>query len=331
MKYLRENIIQVKSEKDVGIACQIAMEIAANACFDKLKCAEIALSLSEIAGNAVKFAGSGTVKISLKRRGKILEITVQDKGPGIKSIKKAMMEGYSSQKTLGLGLKVAKRAMDEFHIKTKAGRGTKVRMVKYLPITPKKIDYGIMSLPDERYNVNGDAYLIKEFDGDTALLAVIDGLGEGTKAMECANFAKRIAEQNYKAPLNKILMKCNIEFKRIGLARMDVAMGLLLLKPKTIEYAGIGDTIIQVFSKNKITPSSQSGVVGQFMMPAIKLQKFPWKGRIIAILCTDGISAHFRKEDLPLNQDAQAIARFIMSNYRRSYGDATVLVVKRKE
>ena len=121
MKYLREKIIQVKSEKDVGIACQIAMEIAANACFDKLKCAEIALALSEIAGNAVKFAGSGTVKISLKRRGKILEITVQDKGPGIKSIKEAMEEGYSSQKTLGLGLKVAQRAMDEFHIRTKAG------------------------------------------------------------------------------------------------------------------------------------------------------------------------------------------------------------------
>jgi hypothetical protein len=48
-------------------------------------------------------------------------------------------------------------------------------------------------------------------------------------------------------------------------------------------------------------------------------------------MCSDGISPRFSGDKgLPLDKSAQHIADFIMENYIREYGDATVLVVKRK-
>ena len=54
------------------------------------------------------------------------------------------------------------------------------------------------------------------------------------------------------------------------------------------------------------------------------------KTLIILIMCSDGISPRFHEEELPLDHHAQHIANYIMENYRCEYGDATVLVVKRK-
>jgi serine/threonine-protein kinase RsbT len=45
---------------------------------------------------------------------------------------KAMQDGYSTQKSLGLGLPGAKRVMDDFEITSKVGIGTTVKMRKWL-------------------------------------------------------------------------------------------------------------------------------------------------------------------------------------------------------
>ena len=154
--------IKFSNETDTVEVRDVAYEIASGMGFDKTGCAEVALAVSEIVGNAVKFAGKGNIIIRLSGNKKCLEIIVQDNGHGIKNIKKAMEEGYSSiAASLGVGISAAGRSMDELSIKSKNGQGTKVFMKKYLPIPEEEIEYGIVSLNDERYTVNGDAYVIK--------------------------------------------------------------------------------------------------------------------------------------------------------------------------
>ncbi len=326
--------IKFSNETDTVEVRDIASEITCGMGFDKTGCAEAALAVSEIVGNSVKFAGKGNAIIRLSGNKKSLEIIVQDNGPGIKSIKKAMVEGYSSKAaSLGVGLNAARRAMDELSIKSKNGQATKVFLKKYLPIPEEEIEYGIISLNDERYPVNGDAYVIKEFDGDKALLSVIDGAGNGFNAHKVANFVKDIIEQNYKSGLTTIANKCHKKMRKRfdpSLVRSCV-MGLLLLKPRSMEYLGVGDTSIDVMgTPQKIYLQSQKGMVGDIRLPDLKLQRFRCGRKIIFIMCSDGILPRFTEENLPLQQNAQHIANFIMENYHRQYGDATVLVAKRK-
>ncbi|MBW2545281.1 MAG: ATP-binding protein, partial [Deltaproteobacteria bacterium] len=158
--------IRFEDERDVAEARDIASGIASAIGFDNVDCAEVALAVSEIAGNAVKFAGKGAMTTGLPRNRKGLEIIVQDNGQGIRNIKKSMEEKCSSVVgSLGVGLNAAQRAMDELVIRSRPGQGTTVIMKKYLPIPEEEIEYGIISLNDERYPVNGDAWVIKEFEG----------------------------------------------------------------------------------------------------------------------------------------------------------------------
>jgi serine/threonine-protein kinase RsbT len=89
---------------------------------------------SELARNIVLYAGAGAIEVQAvtegKRRG--LKIQALDHGPGIADIEQAMKDGYTTSGGLGSGLGGAKRMMDEFHIESAPGWGTKVTATKWL-------------------------------------------------------------------------------------------------------------------------------------------------------------------------------------------------------
>jgi serine/threonine-protein kinase RsbT len=64
-------------------------------------------------------------------RGNGIRLVFTDKGPGIKDIALAMTDGYSTGKSLGIGLPGAKRLVNEFDIKSIVGEGTIVSIIKW--------------------------------------------------------------------------------------------------------------------------------------------------------------------------------------------------------
>jgi serine/threonine-protein kinase RsbT len=64
------------------------------------------------------------------RRG--ILIVARDEGPGIPDIELAMRDGYSTAKSLGVGLPGTKRVMDEFELASTVGKGTTITMKKWL-------------------------------------------------------------------------------------------------------------------------------------------------------------------------------------------------------
>jgi serine/threonine-protein kinase RsbT len=93
----------------------------------------IATAISEIARNIVVYARQGEILLRPIQDGALRGIMVigRDQGPGIPDIDRAMQDGYSTGKSLGLGLPGAKRIMDEFDIASEVGRGTTVTMKKW--------------------------------------------------------------------------------------------------------------------------------------------------------------------------------------------------------
>lgn len=88
---------------------------------------------SELGRNMLKYAKGGVVNIEVISKGREtgIKLIFIDKGPGINDIKLAMKDGYSTGKSLGLGLPGAKRLVSEFDIESHPNKGTTITIIKW--------------------------------------------------------------------------------------------------------------------------------------------------------------------------------------------------------
>jgi serine/threonine-protein kinase RsbT len=126
--------VLVRQDADVVVARQKGRELAAQIGFSGTDLTLIATAISEIARNIVTYARQGEIVVSLLHEGgrKGVQVVARDEGPGIPDIEMAMRDGFSTGKSLGLGLPGAKRLMDAFEISTILGVGTTVIMCKWI-------------------------------------------------------------------------------------------------------------------------------------------------------------------------------------------------------
>jgi serine/threonine-protein kinase RsbT len=126
--------ISIEGEADIVLARQKGRELAAERGFSSMEQTLVATVISEVARNIVLYAKRGEIGLSAieedMRRG--IMVVARDQGPGIPDRALAMQDGYSTNKSLGLGLPGAKRLMDSFELESELGRGTTVTMKKWL-------------------------------------------------------------------------------------------------------------------------------------------------------------------------------------------------------
>lgn len=129
-----ELVVPIEHEGDIVSARQKGRQLAAAIGFASTDQTIIALAISEIARNILSYAQRGRVSLAraelMGRKG--LVVVAADEGPGIADIELAMRDGYSTAKSLGVGLPGAKRVMDEFELVSSLGKGTVVTMKKWL-------------------------------------------------------------------------------------------------------------------------------------------------------------------------------------------------------
>lgn len=130
-----EQRIAILIEDDIVLARKAGRELAQEMGFGAIDCVLITTAISELARNIFLYAGTGDVTLaklddSDEQIG--IEVVVQDQGPGIEDLDKAMRDGYTTSNGLGLGLPGTRRLMDEFSVETAVGRGTTVRIRKWL-------------------------------------------------------------------------------------------------------------------------------------------------------------------------------------------------------
>ena len=323
--------ICIEEESHVVEARSKAERIALDMGLDQLASAEVALAVSELAQNTLDHAEGGQAIIELSPNAKILTIWLKDNGPGITNKVRALTKGFTTkQSSLGIGLDVVKKSVDEMNLVSTRGQGTVITIKKFLPFTDDEIEYGVISLPDDHYQYNGDDYFIKEFDGDKVLVAVIDGTGEGYEAHNIALLVKEYLESHYRKPLSQIVKNLDKKLKSLS-SELGFTIGLALIKSSHINYLGVGDThayIINTENKELLPLANHDGTVGLFNLPTLKPARIDLQGGEFIIFCTDGIK-NIDHIELP-TCTAQQLATSIFSDFHRPYGDATVLVVKVK-
>ena len=126
--------VPIQREVDIVVARQKGRELARLSGFSSTDQTLVATAISEVARNIVAYATSGEVVLQALdepgRRG--IMVVARDEGPGIRDTRLAMQDGYSTTKSLGLGLPGAKRIMDEFDLDSVEGKGTVITMKKWV-------------------------------------------------------------------------------------------------------------------------------------------------------------------------------------------------------
>jgi len=123
----------IKQDQDVVPFRNRVKECAVKIKMGLVNQTKLITAASELVRNMLKYGGGGSVFIEVVSEGRNtgVRLVFVDNGPGIPDISLAMKDGYSTGKSLGLGLPGTKRLVNVFDIRSEVGKGTTVSIIKW--------------------------------------------------------------------------------------------------------------------------------------------------------------------------------------------------------
>ena len=123
----KEKEVPINVESDVLVARQAGRDVAKQLGFGSADQTRLATAISELGRNVINYAEKGVCRIIDESDQSTirLKVIVEDNGPGIPDIQKALTDGFTTGRSLGVGLPGTKRLVHEFDIVSRPGH-TKV-------------------------------------------------------------------------------------------------------------------------------------------------------------------------------------------------------------
>ncbi|WP_428955995.1 ATP-binding protein [Streptomyces sp. cg35] len=284
-----------------------------------------AVLTSELAGNLLRHAVGGAVYVQRHPQGDGLDVVAVDRGPGMASPDRAMVDGYSTAGTLGSGMGAARRLADELTLRTLPGVGTLICARFHAPgAAPPRADVGLVCLPLRGEERCGDSAAVADAPGGRTAV-VVDGLGHGAEAAEASAAAVGVFREGPERPLPELLAAMDRALR----SGRGAAVGLLRLRPGTVEHCGIGNVRLLLVGHDGVgsRATGQPGVVG-WNMPRPLPRSLPMPEECAAVLHSDGIGARWADTATPflLGLPPRLLAAALGHGYRSARDDATALV-----
>jgi serine/threonine-protein kinase RsbT len=119
-----EDVVRVRQlVRKAGVAAKLSL-------VDQTK---LVTAASELARNTLVYGGGGQAVVEIVNNGRRTGVRAAfvDKGPGIADVDRALSDGYTTGRGLGLGLGGARRLVDEFDIQTEISIGTRITVTKW--------------------------------------------------------------------------------------------------------------------------------------------------------------------------------------------------------
>ena len=125
--------VAIRSPEDVVTVRQRVRAWAVHVGMSLVDQTKIITAASELARNTFDHGKGGTMRLAVVNNGtrRGLQLTFEDRGPGIPDVALALTDHHSTGQGLGLGLGGAKRLCDEFEISSRVGEGTTVRVIRW--------------------------------------------------------------------------------------------------------------------------------------------------------------------------------------------------------
>ena len=133
MNIATSGVLPLRGEHDIVMSRQMVRKLSQELKFSLVDQTKLITAASELSRNTVIYGRGGEMRWEVvsdgARRG--IRLSFEDQGPGIPDIDKAMTDGWTSGKGLGVGLSGSKRLVNEFSIKTVVGEGTCVTIARW--------------------------------------------------------------------------------------------------------------------------------------------------------------------------------------------------------
>lgn len=187
----------------------------------------------------------------------------------------------------------------------------------------KYLKFGIASRPTLGLDVNGDAYITKEWNGQT-LLAIVDGLGHGKEAWIASTKAKNYVIENCTKDLEQVILDLHAH---LHMTR-GVAAGLTKINrtANQLLFCGIGNIEARIIGEPPMHPASLEGIVGMSLRKAKKFE-YRYNSLKAVVLHSDGISSKFNLSDYPaIYEQPQNVAEQILIEWGKKHDDATIII-----
>ena len=123
----------IAREDDVVLVRRRVRAIASEQKLDSFATAAVTTATSELTRNVWVHARGGTAVIEQIREGARvgMRVTFRDNGPGIADIERVLRGGFSTARSMGLGLSGSRRLVDALTVESEVGKGPTVTFVKW--------------------------------------------------------------------------------------------------------------------------------------------------------------------------------------------------------
>ncbi len=128
-----ELTIATEDEAAIVTARGAVRELSRALGFSVVDQTRIATAVSEIVRNVVLYAKRGTVSFTVRdgTPGRMIEVIVEDEGPGIDDLDRVLEGGFSTSGGFGRGISGARALVDDFKLENIQGQGVRVELRKW--------------------------------------------------------------------------------------------------------------------------------------------------------------------------------------------------------
>jgi serine/threonine-protein kinase RsbT len=133
VRVLSQIVMPIEREDDVVLVRRKIRALAQARGFDTFACAAVTTAASELTRNVWVHARRGQATIEEVTEGERVGLRVEfrDQGPGIANIERVLAGGYSTARSMGLGLSGSRRLVDRFTLASVVGGGTVISFIKW--------------------------------------------------------------------------------------------------------------------------------------------------------------------------------------------------------
>jgi anti-sigma regulatory factor (Ser/Thr protein kinase) len=324
--------IKVEDPSRTAEARRVARRLADEVGFDHIRVEEVAIVVTEVCTNVLKYATRGEVLLSAGEG--CLEMLAIDRGPGIADLEQCLRDGFSTGSSPGEGLGAVTRLSTQSDFYTAENKGTVV-LARWCadarPAAPHhapKLNFGAVNVCMPGEEICGDAWGVEQTEEETVVL-VADGLGHGPDAHAASFEAVRMLHANADLKPKELLERVHLALRSsrgaaVAIARIDRTRG-------KVTFAGVGNISARIYSgsQNGQHLVSVNGTAGH-QMQRLHEFSYPWPELGMLLLHSDGLTTATGLESHPglAFRDPSLIAGVLYRDFNRGRDDSTVVVAK---
>jgi anti-sigma regulatory factor (Ser/Thr protein kinase) len=324
--------VRVDGPDQAGEARRKAAALAGSLGFDETSAGRLAIIVTEAANNLWKHAGGGEILLTpTDPPGSGVEVLSLDRGPGMRDLERCFQDGYSTAGSSGTGLGAIRRLASEYDVYTTADGGTALlAVVRPAGVSPRAgtTETGGVSVPIKGELVCGDDFAFVE-NGNGLELLVVDGLGHGPVASDCAAAAVEAFRENRNESPAEAMRDLHGALRATRGAAAVV--GQLNWARGEARYTGIGNIVGFLWAEGKAKHMvSHPGIVGHDVRNVRELT-FTLDHNVLVLLHSDGVSTHWSLAAYPglTSRHPSLIAGVVYRDHSRGRDDATVVVARK--